>query len=255
MEKPVKISAVSYLNTKPFLYGIFQEGLNDFVDISLDMPSDCARKLIEGEVDLGLVPVASIPMIQSPFIVSDYCIGTQGAVKTVGIFSECPIENISELYLDYQSKTSVALCQYLCREYWKINPVFIDSKIGYENKISGNAAALIIGDRTIGLDNKYPFVYDLGETWNSFTGMPFVFATWVSNGKLPESFLNKFNNALRRGVENRHVVAREYQSSYPDFNVQDYYDKYIDFDLTPDKKEALNLFLSYIEPKTEVVSG
>jgi chorismate dehydratase len=149
----------------------------------------------------------------------------------------------------------VALCRYLCRKYWKINPVFIDSKIGFENKIEGKSAALIIGDRTIGLDSKYPFVYDLGEMWNLHTGLPFVFATWVSNKKLPDSFLLKFNNALRRGVENRDIVAREYQSAYPGFDVQDYYDKYIDFDLTPDKTEALNLFLSYIEPKTEVVSG
>ena len=83
MKQPLKISAVSYLNTKPFLYGLFQSGMEDSIDLSLDIPSECARKLVAGEVDLGLIPVAVIPQLKTPHIISDYCIGTEGAVKTV----------------------------------------------------------------------------------------------------------------------------------------------------------------------------
>lgn len=242
----IKISAVSYLNTKPFLYGIFQSDLEDLIDLSLDMPSECARKLVAGEVDLGLIPVAAILQLKTPHIITDYCIGTEGEVKTVCIYSNCPIEEISHLYLDYQSRTSVSLTQYLVQHYWKINPTFINASAGFETKIKDRTAALIIGDRTIDLDKKYPYVYDLGAIWKEHTGLPFVFAAWVSNKKLSDSFITKFNQALELGIKKRHQVAQLFQSSYPSFSLDDYYNKYIDYQLTTKKQEALTLFLKLV---------
>lgn len=249
MDNSIKISAVSYLNTKPFLYGIFQSEVNDLVDISLDIPSVCAKKLVAGEVDLGLVPVAVIPQLKTPLIISDYCIGTEGKVQTVCIYSYTPIQDIKKLFLDYQSRTSVALVRYLIQNYWKKNIEFLEAKAGFENQIKDTTAALIIGDRTIGLEQKYPFVYDLGEVWKAHTSLPFVFAAWVSNKKLPEDFLIKFNQALQFGIEKRKEVAQLFQSCYQNFSVEDYYYKNIDYYFTKNKKEALQLFLKYIEQK------
>lgn len=249
MDDRIKISAVSYLNTKPFLYGIFQAGLEDMLDISLDMPSECARKLVEGEVDLGLIPVAAIPEIETPHIVSDFCIGTEGEVKTVCIYAQCPIESITHLYLDYQSRTSVALARYLIQNYWKITPEFIPAKAGFESKIEGTTAALIIGDRTIGLEDKYPYIYDLGTIWKEHTELPFVFAAWVSNKPLSKDFLTTFNQALQLGIDKRGQVAALFQSCYADFSVADYYYRYINYNLDLSKKKALDLFLNYIAPQ------
>src|SRR5690606_25131179 len=105
--------------------------------------SECARKLAEGEVDLGLVPVAVIPEIKNPTIISDYCIGTVGTVKTVCIFSQCPIEEMTHLYLDYHSRTSVELVQVLLREHWRLSPKLIAATPGFEEKISGTTGAVI----------------------------------------------------------------------------------------------------------------
>lgn len=255
MKQPLKISAVSYLNTKPFLYGLFQSGLENSIHLSLDIPSECARKLIAGEVDLGLIPVAVIPQLKTPYIISDYCIGTEGAVKTVCIYANCPIEEITHLYLDYQSRTSVALTRYLVANYWKIKPQFIPAKVGFEQEIKHRTAALIIGDRTIDMDVSYPYVYDLGEIWKKHTNLPFVFAAWVSNTPLPPSFLKEFNKALELGIQKRHQVAQLFQSSYLNFDVHDYYHKYIDYELTKEKRQALKLFLNYIEPKREALQS
>lgn len=255
MRQPLKISAVSYLNTKPFLYGLFQSELENSIDLSLDIPSECARKLIAGEVDLGLIPVAVIPQLKTPHIISDFCIGTEGAVKTVCIYSNCPIEEITHLYLDYQSRTSVALTRYLVANYWKINPQFINAKAGFEAEIKHKTAALIIGDRTIDMAVSYPYVYDLGEIWKEHTNLPFVFAAWVSNVELPQDFLKQFNKALGFGIQKRAQVAQLFQSSYLNFNVHDYYHKYIDYELTHKKRQALKLFLNYIEPKREVLES
>ena len=57
----IRISAVSYLNTIPFIYGLKQSELIDNIDLRLDYPSVCADKLINNEVDLALVPVVVIP--------------------------------------------------------------------------------------------------------------------------------------------------------------------------------------------------
>lgn len=250
MIKPIKISAVSYLNTKPFLYGLERSSVAKQIELKLDIPSTCAQKLIDGEVDLGLIPVAVIPKVPNAHIITDYCIGTEGEVKTVCLYSQVPIHKVKRLYLDYQSRTSVALTKYLIKNYWKINPQFIAAEKGYESQIKGTTAALIIGDRTIGLEDQYPFVYDLGTAWKAMTGLPFVFAAWVSNRKLPKSFIQNFNQALQLGIANRDKVAAVFQTVVEgDFSIYDYYYRYINYELDAPKKKALQLFLNHIAPR------
>ena len=103
MEK-IKVSAVSYLNTLPFLNGINNSKVVDLMNLSLDIPSDCAMKLLNEEVDLGLVPIAILPQLKDYHIVSDYCIGAEGDVDSVALFSDVPLNEIENVYLDYQSK-------------------------------------------------------------------------------------------------------------------------------------------------------
>lgn len=250
---PVRISAVSYLNTKPFLYGLFQSGMDKQCALSLDIPSECARKLIEGEVDLGLVPVAVIPQLgDAATVVSDYCIGTLGEVKTVCIYSQVPIEEVTELYLDYHSRTSAALTRYLLQDYWQVQPRLLPAQPGYEQRLKGSTAGLIIGDRTIGLEGRYAYRYDLGGIWQAHTGLPFVFAAWVSREPLPAAFLEPFNRALGQGVQQRHQVAQLFESSHPHFSVHEYYHRYIDYDLTPEKRQALALFLEQVRQQPQL---
>lgn len=255
---PIRTSAVSYLNTKPFLYGIFQSGMDKHLDLSLDIPSECARKLIEGEVDLGLIPVAVIPQLgEQAQVVSDYCIGTEGAVKTVCLYSQVPLEEVTELYLDYHSRTSAALTRYLLKEYWGIQPRLLPAQPGYEQRLKGRTAGLIIGDRTIGLEEQYAYQYDLGTAWRQHTGLPFVFAAWVSRRPLSKDFMESFNRALGQGVQQRHQVAQLFESSHPQFSVHEYYHRYIDYQLTDQKRQALTLFLEQVrqQPRLELQRG
>jgi chorismate dehydratase len=80
--KKVKISAVSYTNTKPFIYGLQHSDILARIDLSLDTPADCAQKLINDEVDIGLIPVAAVLNMPYWEIVSDYCIGAVGAIRS-----------------------------------------------------------------------------------------------------------------------------------------------------------------------------
>lgn len=249
--KKIKITAVSYLNTKPLLYGLLNSEIADQIELQLDIPSRCAEKLQNDEVDLGLVPVAIIPHLQSPRIVSDYCIGTVGAVKTVSIFSEQPIEQLSAIYLDYHSRTSVELTKLLVQNHWKVDLKFIPATTGYETKIGGRTGGLVIGDRTIGMEDKFPYVYDLGLEWERFSGLPFVFAAWVSNKKLDERFLKKFNRALGKGLDAIPKLMYLLPTPSSNFDLEAYFTRYISYELDEPKKKGLAQFLAAISPQLQ----
>lgn len=243
----IKISVVSYLNSKPFIYGLEHSEIIDQIDLQLDMPSICAQNLIEDKVDIGLIPVAVIPSLKEYHIISDYCIGAVGKVASVMLYSEVPLNGIKTVLLDYQSRTSVTLVKVLAKNFWKIDPVWLKAETNYEDKITGTTAAVIIGDRTFGLENKYSYVYDLAEEWQKFTQLPFVFACWVANKKLPESFTVNFNKALKSGLDNRHKLITEIKAAKTyNTDIDTYLNKSISYDLDSSKKQALELFLTYL---------
>ncbi len=204
---PIKISIVSYLNTIPLLYGLLR---SDFVKknciISLDIPSACAENLKKGNVDIGLIPVAVLPQIPNHEIITDFCIGAKGKVLSVLLVSAVPLEEITDIYLDYQSKTSVSLVQLLAKEYWNISPVWHDTQKGYEKKTGGTFAALIIGDRTFEQTvRNHKYIYDLASEWTKYTSLPFVFACWTASRRLGEfhdKIVEVFNSAMNEGVGN-----------------------------------------------------
>ena len=76
------------------------------MEISTAIPSHCAAQLLNEEVDVALVPVAIIPQLDYSKIISQFCISSDGAVQTVCLFSDCPLDEIETIYLDYHSKTS-----------------------------------------------------------------------------------------------------------------------------------------------------
>ncbi len=242
----IRISAVSYTNTKPFIYGLEHSGIINKIDLSLDTPSDCAQKLIDDNVDIGLIPVAAILNLPKWEIVADYCIGAVGAVNSVFIFSNCEIHDIKTLQLDPQSRSSNNLARVLLKNYWKADDLtFIKNAPDYALSTDKTTAFVQIGDRTFGKKDKYAYVYDLAEEWQKFTGLPFVFAAWVANKPIPHEFMDEFNQALKYGLDHRSELLKELPTR-PDFDLEDYLMHKLNFDLTEDKKKALRLFLEYV---------
>jgi chorismate dehydratase len=240
------VSVVNYLNSAPFVTGLeLAAGLE--LEMHLDVPSDSARKLASGKVDIALAPVAVIPRIPNPHIISDYCIGCDGPVRTVQLFSEVPVNEIKRIYLDYQSETSVRLTGILCREHWKIEPEMVRAYPGFQKDIFGHNAGLIIGDRAIRVLGRYPFETDLGEAWKQMTGLPFVFAVWLANREIDPAWQASFSAALGKGLARRDEVIRKY--SHMDktgFSVEEYLMNNIDYDLNKGKRQALERYLSMI---------
>lgn len=238
---------VSYLNAIPFLYGIKNSKIQEEIELHLDIPSDCAKKLIYNEVDLGLVPVAIIPQLKEHYIISDYCIGAQGKVNSVLLVSDVPLNEIKEVLLDYQSKTSVNLVKVLAKNLWKINPIWKDSKEGFENNIEGNVAGVIIGDRTFHLPKKFKYQYDLAEEWQKLTGLPFTFACWVANKKLPAEFVYELNKTFQKGVSNKEdSISLGEGRGVESESLLNYLNNDIDYILDETKIKSIDLFLKYL---------
>ena len=244
----IKVSAVSYLNTMPFIYGLKHSNLIDSINVQLNYPSLCAEKLLNNEVDIALVPVAIIPQLKNYYLISDYCIGSFGCVETVCLYSNVDIREVTKITLDYQSMTSVALLKILLKEYWGLKPLITNSKPGFENNIKGTNAALVIGDRAFKMNNQYKYIYDLSEIWKEMTGLPFVFAAWVSNKIISKKFIKIFNQSLEYGLDNIELGLELYSKDYPlCLNPINYLTKKITYNFDEQKKEALNLFLSKME--------
>ena len=241
-----KISAVSYTNTKPFIYGIQHTDFINKIELSLDNPTDCAQKLIDDVVDIGLIPVAATLSLPYWEIVADYCIGAVGAVNSVFIFSNCDIKDVKKLQLDPQSRSSNNLAKVLLKNYWKLSPELIIVADNYSMSTAPDTAFVQIGDRTFGKTGDYKFVYDLAEEWQKFTGLPFCFAAWIANKPIPKEFSEEFNKALKFGLDHRAELFKELPKR-DDFDIEDYLMHKIDFDLTEAKKEALHLFLGYVK--------
>jgi chorismate dehydratase len=173
------------------------------------------------------------------------CIGVGDAVRTVILASETPLNSISTIYLDHHSRTSVVLAKVLAKHYWKIKPEWIHFTGDITDyPRTGNAAAVVIGDKAFGMQS--PYIYDLAVEWRKFSGLPFVFACWVANKPIDEGFLNRFNSALNGLFDNMDAIVEHYRDRAPaGVDLRDYWTNNISYPLTDDKREGLKLFLKY----------
>jgi chorismate dehydratase len=157
-----------------------------------------------------------------------------------------PLEQIEKVYLDYQSLTSVELLKWIMKEFWGIHPQLIPAiDEDYRNNITGTTAGLVIGDRAFEQRKQSTFFYDLGAEWKKITGLPFVFAAWISNKKLPADFIIAFNDANAVGLGHIEEIVNSHP--FPLYDLKKYYTLHLNYRLDVRKKKAMEYFLSLLE--------
>ena len=242
--KMIRISLVSYSNTLPFKAALeSSEFIRKNAILKESYPALCASDLKNNLADISLVPVGALNMLDNYNIITDFCIAANRKVESVLLLSQKPKSEIKYVLLDYQSKTSVKLIKIIANKFWKYNFEFIEAKPGFENNISKDCAAVIIGDRALELRNAFPYVYDLAEVWYNYTGLSSVFAVWVAkNGICPE-FISEFNNVLSLGNSKKKEIAGQFASNYMGFDLENYLVNCIDYYFDEEKKISMNKFL------------
>lgn len=251
--KKIKVGTVNYLNAKPLLAAIQADPVMEQIDLYDEYPAKVALMLADGAIDVGLVPVATLSFIPNTHIIGNYGIAADGNVASVCIYSHQPIEMVDTIYLDYQSKTSVRLAQILLKHYFKQSVQLVPAPEDYIGLIKDNVAGVIIGDRALEQLPNFPYIYDLATEWKNFTGLPFVFAAWIANKPLPESFIKDFDQANSRYESYiDHMVAK---TPFPHYDLSIYYRENIHYYLDENKKKGLALFLQYLKEMEKEIVG
>ncbi|MFO0924902.1 MAG: menaquinone biosynthesis protein [Pirellulales bacterium] len=211
----LRIGAVSYLNTKPLIYGLKDDfGQGDH--LSLALPSRLADELRSGELDVALIPSIEYFQERDYGVISDACIACCGPVWSVKILFRVPPSQVQTLALDEGSRTSVALGKILLAEKHGISPRCVPLPIDRDPYSVEADALLIIGDRAMRTaPPTFVDEWDLGEEWFRWTGLPFVFAMWVAKiGACSADWEWRLSAARDRGLAAAQSIALESAQAY-----------------------------------------
>ncbi|HEX7087426.1 MAG TPA: menaquinone biosynthesis protein [Vicinamibacterales bacterium] len=215
--RPVRIGAVSYLNSRPLVAGL--EAYPERFAVRYDVPSACARLLHARETDVGLIPSIEYLRGDGYRMVPDCAVTSDGPVRSVAIFTSVPIERVTSLALDTSSRTSVALTRVLSEHYFGIRPRLVEHPPVLDEMVRQADGALLIGEpalfaeyERLGLEK-----IDLGLAWQQFSGLPFVYACWTGHpGALTRDDVATLQEARARGVASVDEVAARFFPDDPD---------------------------------------
>jgi chorismate dehydratase len=246
---PVRLGAVGYLNARPLVFGLNRVPR---FDLRFDLPSECARLLHAGDIDLGLIPSIEYLRGDSYRIVPDLAIASRGPVASVALFTTRPISDVTSIVMDTSSRTSVALVRVLCARLFKIEPVITSHAPDLPAMLERGDAALIIGDNALiwepSEDQRTIQKIDLGEAWTTMTGLPFVWAFWAGRaGVVNSGDIGALQAARDAGVQQSDTIAREYfgaERRYHDLGAR-YLRDNIKYYLGGDERAGLELFYRY----------
>jgi chorismate dehydratase len=202
----VRIGAVSFLNTRPLVYGL---QTNPNYVLSLDTPSHLAEKLRHGEIDVGLIPIVEYLRGVGDSIVPGICIASDGPVRTVKLYSRVHPDKLTNVAVDAGSRSSVAMLRILLAERFGVTPDFHTRQADLRSMLQAHEAALLIGDPAF-TDFGAPFVWDLGVGWKELTNLPFVYAAWaVRDGVDAAPVTEWLTEAMCEGIANLDQIARD----------------------------------------------
>jgi len=243
--RPVRLGAVNYLNVRPLVYGLDERP--DLVTLRFDVPSECARLLAAGAVDLGMVP--SITYLERPHdcVVPGVCIGSDGPVASVALFTRRPLHEIATLALDTSSRTSAILIQVLCARRFGIAPTFVPRPPDLASMLADADAALLIGDAALFVDHRAHGAekIDLGAVWTELTGLPFVWAFWAGRpGAADHEIVRLLRAAAEAGMAHAPAIAAGYCADDPHraLLAERYLLEHLAFRLTPRALEGLRTY-------------
>ena len=197
--------------------------------------------IANNHADVALVPIAVIPTLKNCKIITKFCISAENEVRTVELLSNTPLNNISKIYLDAHSRTSVRLVRILAREKWGIEKkvIWIENLPINPENIQEGEAIVCIGDKVFELEGKFKYNIDLAKEWIELTGLPFVFAVWVATPKGME-LEQELSEALEFGVKHTLEAVAKYKPTHS--RALTYLTHNIKYNLTDDKIEAMRLF-------------
>ena len=241
----LRIGAVSYLNTKPLIYGL-RDRLRGLATLSLNLPSRLADDLAAGRLDVALIPSIEYFRGRDYTMVSDAAIACRGPVWSVRLMCRVPVRRVRTLALDEGSRTSAAMVQVLLDERFGLRPKTVPFAMEQTAESVDADAVLMIGDRAMHPPRGvYREIWDLGDQWVRHTGLPFVFAPWVSRHREIDPRIAEALSASRDdGLDHLRSIAQRYAAAH-DLSVDDlhhYFRDNLHFHLGSSEREGLRVY-------------
>lgn len=243
------MSAVSFLNTSPLVWGMLHGPARGRLDLEFLTPAGCADQLASGAADIGIVPSFELTR-QDLEIIPGTGIACHGPVRSILLVSTRPAAQIRTLALDSSSRTSVELVRVILEHRYGVAPKTVSHPPDLDAMLRIADAALLIGDPALHIDPAaLPWhVYDLGAEWVEMTGLPMVFAVWAARkGVVTAELVATFQESCRYGLAHLEEIV-EIESKARGFApdvVREYLTRYIVHELGPRDYQGMELFLDY----------
>jgi len=243
-----RLCSVRYLNTTPLVWGLLHGPQRGIFDVTFALPSECADRMVAGEADIGIVPVASLSG-QSWSILRGTGIGARGPVRSILLISRVPPAQIRTLAADVGSRTSVLLARIILARKYCAEPAITLMPPRLDDMLAAADGALIIGDPALHLDpGSLPYhVLDLAEEWTEMTGLPMVFAVWACPAPYATPAHEKaLVDSCRFGLNHiEEIIAAESRArGLAESLVRRYLTRHITFEMTARDYQGMELFLS-----------
>jgi chorismate dehydratase len=246
----LRVSAVSYLNTWPLIWGFEHGPQRGLFDVRFDLPAVCAAAVGNGEADIGLVPCAELDPLGLDFL-PDLGIACDGPVRSILLISKCPFGEIRTLAADSGSRTSVALARIILEQRYGCRPHISRQTPELTSMLAECDAALIIGDPALHLEPETPpyQTLDLGAEWVAWTGLPMVFAVWAGKkAVLTPDVARVFVESYRWGKAHMDEIVRRasVERGFAEEVARGYLTRNIVFELSPKHLEGLELYRKHV---------
>lgn len=256
----LKIGRIPYANLFPIFYYLERECPNSKYRFISGVPSKLNRMLRNGELDIS--PSSSIEYLRNKnkyVILPWLSVSAAGPIYSVLLFSKIPLEELNgkTIAVSSDSETSVALLKIILKEFYSLKCRFKPTDLrSIKNIFTDYTAVLHIGDTAMKEAKKQraPYVYDLGELWDKYTGLPFVYALWVVRKKIALEkkdlileFSSDLINAKKFADRKLALISKEApQNKWLTPKELLNYWKIISYDFSDKHFEGLRLFEKYI---------
>jgi chorismate dehydratase len=253
--KPLRLSAISYLNTAPLMWDFEHASVASEFDIAYTLPSQCAFNLKNGSADIGIIPAAAYTTVPNLAILPGVAIASRRAVRSILLVSKVPLLDIRTVALDSSSLTSVALLKILFAKWWGGARKYTSLPPDAEHMLREQDAALLIGDPALQLDRSRYVTCDLAEEWIRFTGKPFVFAFWAVRREALKQLRHDvdlaaiFRQSRDHGLASDSIkqIAKDWAPKLrlSEHEIRTYLTENIHYSLDPACVEGMKLFFHY----------
>jgi len=206
-----RVGHIQFLNCLPIYWGLVRSGALLDVELHKDTPDRLNDMLVAGELDIG--PISLVEYLRNAddlVLLPDLAVGSDGPVLSVNLVSQAPLAELDgrRVALGSTSRTSVLLARMWLAEVHDVHPAYFVCPPDLTSMLLEADAAVLIGDAALratydaprhGLD-----VYDLGQVWRDWTGLPMVFAVWAARRDYAEA-----NPGLVKDVQTAFVRSRD----------------------------------------------